>query len=308
VPAVPDVKAARGAADTARMASQGPKHIRLRWPGRCATCERALDKGVWAWHDAATRTVRCTTCVTGQDSAPVSVPPPTPEPAEVPAAESPDFGTAGAGARRRYEHLRSAREERAREKFGRLGVAVVRLAGDPQHIKAWKTGAEGEERLAARFQKLLDGKGVLLLHDRRIPMSVANIDHIAIGPGGVTVIDAKKVKGRVRVERTGGLFSPRVEKLRVAGRDRTKLVEGVERQMGEVRAALTDLGHGDVPVAAALCFVDPEGLPLLGTLRMREVVMLGPRGAAKLAARPGALTAQQIAAVTEGLARRLPAG
>ena len=225
-----------------------------------------------------------------------------------PEAEQLDYGTAGAGARRRYEHLRGQREDRAREKYGRLGVAAARLAGDPQPIKAWKTGAEGEERIAARFAKLLDGKGVELLHDRGIPLSVANIDHIAVGPGGVTVIDAKNIKGKVNIERTGGLFSKRVEKLRVAGRDRTKLVNGLERQVAEVRAALTDIGHGKVPVTAALCVVDAEGVALLSTLRMRDVVILGPRRTAKLAARPGPLTREQVAAIRDGLARRLPAG
>jgi hypothetical protein len=155
---------------------------------------------------------------------------------------------------------------------------------------------------------LLDGKGVVLLHDRRMPRSLANIDHLAIGPGGVTVIDAKNIKGRVRIERTGGLLRPRVEKLRVAGRDRTKLVEGLERQVAAVRAALTEIDHGVVPVEGVLCLVDPEGLPLFGTLRMRDVAIVGSRGAAKLTARPGALTADQVAAIVDGLARRLPAG
>lgn len=219
-----------------------------------------------------------------------------------------DYGTAGAGARRRYEQLSDAREKRVREKYGRLGVAAIRLARDPQHIKAWKTGAEGEEQLSARLAQLLDGKGVALLHDRRIPLSVANIDHVAVGPGGVTVIDAKNIKGEVRVERTGGLFTSRVEELRVAGRDRTKLVTGVERQVDQVRASLTDIGHDDVPVAGALCVVDPEGVPLLTTLRVRDVVILGPRRTAKLAARPGSITPEHIAAIRDGLARRLPAG
>jgi hypothetical protein len=289
------------------MSRQDPKEIRLRWPGSCATCGRTLDKGASAWHDAASRTITCTACATGQADAAAGVGPPL-SAAETPPPLPRDLGTAGAGARRRYDQLRANREDRAREKFGRLGVAAVRLSGDPQHIMAWKTGAEGEERLAARFEKLLAGKGVVLLHDRRIPGSVANVDHLAIGPGGVTVIDAKNIKGRIHIERTGGLFSPRVHKLRVAGRDRTKLIEGLERQVATVRQALADIGRGDMPVAGALCLVDPEGLPLLGTLRVRDLAILGPRGAAKLAARPGPLTGDRVAALADALARRLPAG
>ena len=247
--------------------------------------------------------MRCDPCV-GKER---STEPPEASATDSLPAEVLDYGTAGVGARRRYEHLHDQREQRARETYGRLGVAATRLAGDPQHVKAWKTGAEGEERIARRLAKLLKGKGVLLLHDRRIPGSVANIDHIAIGPGGVTVIDAKNVKGKVAIERTGGLRNPRVENLRIGGRDRTKLVDGIERQVVEVRAALTALGHGDVDVAAALCFADPEGLPTFSKLEVRGVALRGPRRTAKLAARSGPLGPERVEAIRDGLAARLPA-
>jgi hypothetical protein len=38
------------------------------------------------------------------------------------------------------------------------------------------------------------------LHDRRMPCSQANIDHIVLVPSGVWVIDSKRVRGRIRVE------------------------------------------------------------------------------------------------------------
>jgi hypothetical protein len=53
------------------MTPPAAKHIRLRWPGRCAACERELAKGVWAWHDATSRSVRCEPCVdTAHDAEP----------------------------------------------------------------------------------------------------------------------------------------------------------------------------------------------------------------------------------------------
>lgn len=45
----------------------------------------------------------------------------------------------------------------------------------------------------------------------------------------------------------------------------------------------------------------------LGTLRARDVVVLRPRGTAKLAARYGTLTGDEVTAIRNGLARRLPA-
>jgi hypothetical protein len=49
----------------------------------------------------------------------------------------------------------------------------------------------------------------------------------------------------LRVE--GGILRPRVEKLMIGGRDKTKLVEQVQWQVGHVREAV-----GDIPVIGAL--------------------------------------------------------
>ena len=57
----------------------------------------------------------------------------------------------------------------------------------------------------------LDPAQVLLLHDRRLPGSRANIDHIAVTSAGIWVIDSKRYTGRPRLKATGGLFRPRVE-------------------------------------------------------------------------------------------------
>jgi hypothetical protein len=81
----------------------------------------------------------------------------------------------------------------------------------------------------------------VLLHDRRIPSrGQANIDHIAIGPGHITVIDTKSARGRVRVQQRGGILSPRHELLLINGRDRNHLIHGLERQIQAVRATITE--------------------------------------------------------------------
>lgn len=157
-------------------------------------------------------------------------------------------------------------------------------------------------KVAARLAKLLDGSGVHLLHDRRVPDRVrANIDHLAVGPGGVTVIDAKALRGTVRVESVGGLFSPRRKLLKVNGRNCTRLVEGVKRQAEAVRVLLVRNGFDAVEVRCALCFSNVDGLPLLARLRIDEVVIDGPRAIAKLARRAGPVDA----AAVQHLARML---
>ncbi len=185
-----------------------------------------------------------------------------------------------------------------------IGSALAKL-NDPQHERAWRLGAAGERKTAERLAKHLRRTDVALLHDRRIPGSRANIDHLAVGPGGVTVIDSKHVKGKAHAKRRGGLFSPRTEHLVIAGRDRTKYVEGVEQQIALVRQVVAAMDRAIV-VAGCLCIVDVDGLPLLTRIKIRDVAVVGARGAARLAARPGHLGAGEIDQVARTLAAAFP--
>ena len=65
------------------------------------------------------------------------------------------------------------------------------------------------------------------------------MDHIALTAGGVYVIDTKHYRSaKVKVRRSGGLFSPVREQLMVNWRDRSKLLDSVARQAVAVRTAL----------------------------------------------------------------------
>lgn len=100
-------------------------------------------------------------------------------------------GTAGASAQRQHDRPKTAREKRIREAHPRVGGILLALSDDPQSTKAWATGARGEEQLGRRLDGLAE-RGVRVLHDRRIPGTRANIDHIAVSSSGVFVIDAKR--------------------------------------------------------------------------------------------------------------------
>lgn len=139
------------------------------------------------------------------------------------------------------------------------------------------------------------GDDLVVLHDRRIPGSRANIDHVVVTRAGVWVIDAKRYQGgrpRLRVE--GGLLRPRVEKL-IVGSDRTKLVDGVLRQVGLVQEVV-----GPVPVRGVLCFVEAEW-PLFGvSFTVRGVDVCWPKKLARsLAARDGPIDVAAVAAAIE---------
>jgi hypothetical protein len=147
----------------------------------------------------------------------------------------------------------------------------VALTPERQSTRAWSTGALGEERVGARLDGIASER-IRVLHDRRIPGTKRNIDHIVVTPAGVWVVDTKRYKGAPGLRVEGGLFRPRVEKLFVAGRDQTKLVDGVLGQVLDVREVVPD-----APVRGALCFVDADWPMLAASFQVGGVEVLWPR-------------------------------
>ena len=281
--------------DAVRISATRPtKQLRLRRPDQCRVCSTELPAGTTAIWNAAAGTVTCLACNAPEVATDAGTPI--------------DPGVGGGSALRTHRRLHDAREQRAREKLGGLGALLVKLTGDPSSTRVWQQGGTGEVRVGARLEKLLDGTGVRLLHDRRVPgHGQANIDHIAVGPGGITVIDAKTHRGRIRRDWEGGLLSERRTILRINGRDQTKLITGVERQIAHVHAALSDLDLAqEIDVRGALCFPNVDGLPLFGEIEIRGIIVNGPKPVARLAARPGPLEPDVVRRIWGHLARVLP--
>jgi hypothetical protein len=153
--------------------------IRLRYPAVCASCGGELAPGAQALWDRGTRTATCAACSGGQAEALVAPSKPL------------ERGSAGGSAARRYEHLHERREARARERFGHLSGLYLGLTHDPQSTRAWEIGSSGERKLGAYLDTLDDDRTLFVFHDRRLPGTCANIDHIAVTRGGVFAIDAK---------------------------------------------------------------------------------------------------------------------
>ncbi len=217
-------------------------------------------------------------------------------------------GTAGQSAYReaqcRHAQLQQARASRPRLANFRLGPnsEQKRLAREE---KSWTTGAQGEERLAKTLAKRCPD--VALLHDRRMPRSRANVDHIAVAASGVYVIDAKRYRGKIEVR--SPLFGE--AKLLIAGRDRTKLVVGLEKQVAVVRRELAPI-LPEVAVYGCLCFLAPEGmfsdigLPIIRTLKLKGIPLYYPRRLAKRLNQSGPLTPEQMRHTCAELALLLP--
>lgn len=233
--------------------------MRLRFDGMCRLCGVALPAKSEAVYERSSKTVRCVI-----HAAPAEL--------ESDTEALIDSGTPGASARREFERRKAGRETRIRARYPRLGGLLHALSEEPQSTTAWDTGALGEERLGNRLNELSSGR-LRVLHDRRIPGSRANIDHLAVTATGVYVIDAKKYAGRPRLKIEGGLFRPRSEKLFVGERDCTKLVDGVLKQVGVVDGAI----NAGAPVHGVLCFVEADWPLLGGSFTTRGVEVLWPK-------------------------------
>ena len=180
-------------------------------------------------------------------------------------------GIAGGSARREHERRAAKDEARIRSDWGRFGGLAVALTPERTSTRVWSTGANGEEIVGARLDSIASD-AVRVLHDRRIPGSRANIDHIVVTPAAVWVIDSKKYKGSPGLQVEGGLFRPRVEKLTVSGRNQTRLVDGMLWQMEHVQSVVPD-----VPVRGILCFVDAEWPFFASPFRVNGVEVMWPK-------------------------------
>jgi hypothetical protein len=269
------------------------------------TCEAALAAGTEVTWDSDSKTATCAAC--SGAPAPVDEPPPI------------DRGVAGASARRKYEKDAS-REGRRKEAvvaadaqwrqevvakhpiLGRVATALTEkpvVGPESAKVRNWAKGADGEELVGPILEAC---PGVVVLHDRRIPRSKANIDHLVVAPCGIYVVDPKNYEGLVERRVVGGWLHPE-ERLYVNNRNQTKLVEGVLWQMAEVR---TVLGDEPVPIHGALCFVGPNWRRFFARpLSVRGIPVLWPAKVTELVSEPGPLDTAQVTDLAARLAKLL---
>jgi hypothetical protein len=291
------------------------KTMRLRYAGACRQCGQELPAGRVAVYERSTKTVRCVSCPSDADRLSSKLLDPGLDRdsvlSELPAADAivpvePDPGQPGASARREHERRRANRDAKIRAAHPRLGGMILALSSDPQSTTAWATGAVGEEKLGARLNGLASST-VRVLHDRWIPRTKSNIDHIVVCPSGVFVIDAKRYQGRPQLKVEGGILRPKVETLLVGRRNCTKLVDGVLKQIALVTAALqAEPVLPEVPVHGMLCFVEADWPLVGGSFCTRGVEVLWPTKLAKQLQLPGALAEPEIEQVHRSVAAAFP--
>jgi hypothetical protein len=178
--------------------------LRLRYRAVCSMCGSVLPSGTEALWDRKAREGKRATCLA--------------------CAEGWVADAAGASTAAEGERRVARRVERVNARYGPDAAAVAEHMAERDIAASWGKGSKGESRLAAFVDREL-GDAVIALHDRQVPGTRGNIDHIFVAPSGVWVVDAKALKGAVARRNSGHALRPRNE-LYVGGRKRTALAEG----------------------------------------------------------------------------------
>ena len=249
----------------------------------CAVCGSSLPPGTEAWWDRDAKQATCLACAEGR---------------------GPDI--AGASAAAEGERRVARRVQRVSARYGPAAAAVAEHMAEREMAASWGKGSNGESRLAAFVAREV-GDAVIALHDRQVPGTRGNIDHIFVAPSGVWVVDSKALKGAVDRRNAGSAWRPRNE-LYVGGRKRTVLAKGVDKQVECVLTALRlepKMKKG-TPVHGALCLVESEWRLFDFPFQIGSVWVLYPGALRKRLKKRGPLTVEQMNLAADALDRALP--
>ena len=140
----------------------------------------------------------------------------------------------------------------------------------PGTTTAWRTGALGEER-TGKILAPLESLGFRVIHDRLIPGSKANIDHVVVGPPGVFTVESKNYTGKLSV-RHGEVW--------VAGRRKTEILAQAKCEAAAVAAIVSP-----IPVTPLLCVhradlgwfkAEANGVRIVGPGQLVKLLLKAP--------------------------------
>jgi len=185
---------------------------------------------------------------------------------------------------------RARRAERkvdeVRRKYGDHAAEVARGMAGQDAAATWGKGSEGESRLAHYVAREVGDK-VIALHDRLIPGTRGNIDHIFVSPTGV--------------------LWRRDNEVYIGGRNRASLAKGVDRQVDAAIAALrADESLHGTDVHAVLCLVDSEWKLLDLPFQVGNVWVMYPGALRKRLRKNGPLPREAMERIARRLALSLP--
>jgi hypothetical protein len=161
-----------------------------------------------------------------------------------------------------------------------------------QPTRAWRDGARGECATARRLRRL-ERHGYVVLHDLQVPGSHANLDHLAIGPAGVFIIDSKRYSGRLSLGPDGMLWYgryPLAQQLATAVWATLRVAEALQLPPEVPVVPLLVIHHTPVP---------------WGGLTVAGVQVIPPHALADTLSREAILPAAQVALIAGQATARL---
>jgi Nuclease-related domain len=173
-----------------------------------------------------------------------------------------------------------------RSKFLAYGARVFNVHTDE---RAWRVGADGEEAVGARLEKLR-GNGWYLLHSVPVGKNDSDIDHVAIGPGGVFTLNTKNHPG-------GKIWVAKYQ-MRVNGQV-VPYLRNANHEATRASKLLTKATGFEVSVRSCVVVLTGSIVPEVNIKQMPDDVMVldrmdVPRWFKK---RPAALTPEQVEAI-----------
>jgi hypothetical protein len=183
------------------------------------------------------------------------------------------YGEPGKSVSDKVRKVEQARRDSV-ESIPLIGKIIYMFMGKSKESKIWEKGAKGEVEVGKILEKIANENGYIVMHDRVIPGSKANLDHILITPKGVFLVDAKNYKGKIEIVNMAGSFSKPNFQLRVGGRDQGKLVEQVKNQKLRMADELRKRGLR-CEVVGVLAFVDGQWPLLSKPLIINDVYING---------------------------------
>jgi len=260
------------------------RQLRLRYPATCASCGISLSPGTEAIWNSADKTATCLACAPGREIEP---------------------GVAGASAAAEGERRANRKVDRVRREYGDYAAVVAEAMAAQEAAATWGKGSKGESALARYIAKEV-GDSIISLHDRLIPGTRGNIDHLFVAPTGVWVVDAKAYKGKV-VQREVGPIWRRETELVIGGRNRTSLAAGVMRQVEAVKAVRnSDPEFQGTGILPALCLVESEWGLLDFPFLVGKVLVTHPGALKKELRKKGTVPREKMERIARVLDLSLP--
>ena len=176
------------------------------------------------------------------------------------------FNGPGASAARMFERKKAGEKSALRSGLGSSRRMLRSSSGDLKESENWLKGAVGERKVGSVLNRLESRGFGFALHDRALPGSSANIDHMWVTDKEVWVVDAKAWEGSV-YRPIVPLF-PTVPSLTFQEVNRDSEVVSLERSVELVEAYLSSVGF-NASVRGCLCFTKADFgiLPLPFTVR-----------------------------------------